>query len=81
MVQENNLDKNYEFFIKHRKELCDKYLNKYVIIKDEKIVGTYETFEEALEKAKDIEAGTYIIQKCEENEEVQTFHTRVRFNA
>ncbi|MBO4293410.1 MAG: hypothetical protein J5881_03370 [Clostridia bacterium] len=77
---ESSQDKNYEYYILNKKELCKKYLNRYLIIKDESVVGAYETFEEALKEAKNIEAGTYIIQKCEKDEEVQIFHTRIRFD-
>lgn len=77
---ESSQDKNYEYYISNKKELCKKYLNKYLIIKDESVVGAYETFEDALKEAKNIEAGTYIIQKCEKDEEVQIFHTRIRFD-
>lgn len=81
MKPNDNSDKNYNYFLTNKKELCKKYLNKYLVIKDEKVFGAYDTFKEALDEVKDIEAGTYIIQKCEKNEEVQIFHTRVRFNA
>lgn len=80
MVPESNLDRNYEYFINNKEELCLKYLNKFLIIKDEKVIGAYETFEEALIEVKNIEAGTYIIQKCEKDEEIQIFHTRIRFD-
>lgn len=80
MIQKNNSDKNYEYFSKNKNELCKKYLNMFLIIKEEKVFGAYETFEEALNAAKNIEAGTYIIQRCEKDEEIQIFHTRVRFN-
>lgn len=80
MIPENNLDKNYEYFIKNKEELCSKYLNKFLIIKDENVIGAYDTFDEALVNAKNIEAGTYIIQKCEKDEEIQIFHTRIRFD-
>lgn len=81
MIQKNNSDKNYKYFLENKQELCKKYLNKFLIIKEEKVFGAYETFEEALNAAKNIEAGTYIIQRCEKDEEIQIFHTRVRFNA
>lgn len=80
MIQKNNSDKNYKYFLENKQELCKKYLNKFLIIREEKVFGAYETFEEALNVAKNIEAGTYIIQRCERDEEIQIFHTRVRFN-
>lgn len=81
MISKNNSDKNYEYFLKNKNTLCEKYLNKFLVIKDESVFGAYETFEEALDVVKNMIAGTYIIQKCEKDEEVQIFHTRVRFNA
>jgi len=81
MDSKNSSDKNYDFYLNNKKELCENYLGKFLIIKDEQVFGAYETFSEALNVAKNIEAGTYIIQKCERDEEIQIFHTRVRFNA
>lgn len=75
------LKNNYNYYLKNKEELCQKYLNKYIIIKDEEVYGAYETMAEAIENAKKIEAGTYIIQRCEKEENIQVFHTRVRFNA
>lgn len=74
------IKENYNYYLENKDSLCSKYLNKYIIIKDKKIYGAYDTMEEAIENAKQIEAGTYIIQKCERKEDVQIFHTRVRFN-
>ncbi|MCI8396814.1 MAG: hypothetical protein HFJ52_03980 [Clostridia bacterium] len=74
------IDKNYKYYTEHQEELFKKHKNKFVIIKDEKVIGVYKTLEEAIQNAKNIEAGTYIIQECLQKKKVQTFHTRVRFN-
>lgn len=74
------LKDNYQYYLDNKEELCKKYLNKYIVIKNEEVIGAFDTMEEAVDNVKDIEAGTYIIQRCENNENVQIFHTRVRFN-
>lgn len=79
-MNEDILKKDFDYYVKNHKEIIQKYLNKYIIIKEEKIVDSYNTFEEALEKAsKKYELGTFIIQKCSENldEQTQIFHSRV----
>lgn len=79
-MNEDILKKDFDYYVKNHKEIIQKYLNKYIIIKEEKIIDSYNTFEEALEKAsKKYELGTFIIQKCSENldEQTQIFHSRV----
>lgn len=80
MNNNENLKKNFDFYLKNHKEIIKKYLNKFIIIKEEEIVDSYDTFEEAAsESAKKYELGTFIIQKCSEdlNETTQAFHSRV----
>lgn len=74
------IDKNYEYYFQHQEEFNKKYNNKYIIVKDEKIYGVFDNLEGAIQEAKKLEAGTYIIQQCAKRKEPQTFHTRVRFN-
>ena len=74
------LKKNYDFYIRNHKEIVSKYLNKFIVIKEEKIVDSYDTFEEAArESAKKYELGTFIIQECSQDldETTQAFHSRV----
>ena len=76
---EEIIDKNYEYYSKNQDELNKKYNNKYIIIKDEKIFGVFDSLPDAIQEAKKLEAGTYIIQQCAKKKEPQMFHTRVRF--
>ena len=74
------LKKNYNYYIQNHDIIIEKYLNKFIIIKDEKIIDSYDTFEEAFEESsKKYELGTFIIQKCTENieEDTRIFHSRV----
>jgi len=58
---------NYSFFKAHFAELLERYSGKYVVIKDEAVIGAYESFDEAyLVTTKKEELGTFIIQQCVE---------------
>ena len=43
------LDKERSFFSQHHDELRSKYPDKFVVVKDESVVGAFPTHEEALE--------------------------------
>lgn len=80
MDNNEELKKNYDYYTKNHDKIVKKYLNKFIIIKDEKIVDSYDTFEEAFKKSSEkYKIGTFIIQKCTENieEDTQIFHSRV----
>ncbi len=77
------VDKNYGYYKTNLEQLRGKYPDKFVVISDEKVIFSDIDFNKAVEYAKKLTPGTYIIQKCETDKEkiVQTFHTRVRFSA
>lgn len=76
------IDKNYEFFKNNKKNINKKFANKYLIISNEEVIFADNSKDKVIEFAKELQAGSYIIQKSELSEEkqTQTFHTRVRFN-
>ena len=78
----NNIEKNYKYFKKNYDELKKKYKGCYVVIKDEEVVFSNKIFEKVINFAKELEAGTYIIQEVKEDFENSTrvFHSRVRLN-
>ena len=84
MIGREEADKNYEWFKEHLSELVKNYEGKYLAIKGRKIIGEYETFNDAWEETLQTnEAGTFIIQLCSEDEEKTgaIFYTnRVSFN-
>ena len=47
-----NLEREFIFFNNKLEELKKDYLNKYIVIKGEKILGVYDDFDEAMEKTK-----------------------------
>lgn len=77
----SDLDKNYKYFKDNYDELKKQYVNKYVVIVDEKVIQSCNDLNEAVEYVKHLEPGKYIVQKVAENPEdlIQTFHSRVRF--
>lgn len=76
------LEKEYKYYQKHQKEFLEKYKDKVLVIKDEDIIGIYDTEEQAYEESvSKHKLGTFLIQKCIPQEEaIQTFHSRVIFN-
>ena len=73
------LEKEYKFFIDHRDEFIKKHKNKYIVIKDEQVLGVYNSINEAaIATTKDHPLGTFIIQQCiPADQSVQYFHSRV----
>ena len=74
------LKEDFNYYVQNHKEIVKKYLNKYIVIKEQSIVDSYDTFEEAVsESSKKYDLGTFIIQNCSEdlNELTQVFHSRV----
>lgn len=76
----NNLEKEFQYFLDHQNELVKEYGGKFIVIKDQKVIGVYSTETEAFTEAqKNQELGTFLIQECKPGSEVytQSFHSRV----
>lgn len=76
------LEKVFDFYLTHQNELINKYLNKYLIIKDEQVAVAFDTKEEAYDFATSkFELGTFIIQQCLPGDlgHSQIFHSQVIF--
>lgn len=76
------LEEELDYYIKHQNELVKQYEGKYLVIKNKKIVGAYDSEIEAYNDAKNkFEVGTFLIQPCMPGSEsyTQTFHSRVAF--
>jgi Family of unknown function (DUF5678) len=82
MDVKKNLEKEFKYFLAHQEELVNKYSGKYIVIKDESVIGDYDSEMDAyFETKKKYELGTFIIQKCSPGTEsyTQTYHSRVIF--
>ena len=76
------LKQEFQYYLDHQEELVKKYLNKFLVIKDQK-VGVYDTKQEAYDDATSkYELGTFLIQHCLPGTlgHTQTFHSQVIFN-
>jgi len=74
------LEDAFRFFLDHKTELLAKYNGKVIVIKDNEVIGTYKSEIEAIRvSSQQHKLGTFLVQKCEENSEIPTFHSRVAF--
>ena len=66
---------NYNYFKSNLAELLGRYSNQYIVLKNESVIGYYDSFDEAYERTIKTEAlGTFLIQHCiREEEDVVTF--------
>ena len=74
------LEKEFKYYLAHQDELVKKYDGKFIVIKDNSVIGVFDSELEAIEKtAQEHELGTFLVQKCEPGSEsyTQTFHSRV----
>lgn len=77
-----DLSIEFKFYLSNQKELVEKYRGKFLVIRGEKVVGDFDSFEDALNNSqKEFDLGTFLIQECLPGEEnyTQTFHTRAIF--
>ncbi len=76
------LEKEFKYYIDNQAELVKKYNGKYIIIKANEVVGSFDTEEKAYNFAiGKYELGTFLIQFCSPGNEnySQTFHSRAIF--
>jgi hypothetical protein len=74
------LTKEFEYFKEHQEELIHKYEGRFIVIRNQKVVGDYESEIEAYNSAKEqFELGTFLIQQAVPGTDAytQTFHSRV----
>ena len=56
---------DFQWFKENYEEISRQYGNCYVVIKGQKILGTYPTYAEGVREAKKTEPlGTFIVQQC-----------------
>jgi len=78
----NSLEKEFDYYIAHQEELVKTYKDKCIVLKSEKVIGVYDSIEEAVnETSKTEELGTFLVQRVEPGEDnyTQVFHSRIAF--
>lgn len=76
------LEDDFKYYLAHQAELVEQYEGKYLIIKDQKIIGVYDTQSDAYNSTKkEHEVGTFLIQLCDSGVDSYThnYHSRVTF--
>ena len=74
------LEKEFNFYLENQKDLVSKYNGKFIVLKDQKVIGVYssnsEAYTESLKKEK---LGTFLIQHCLPGQDSysQTFNSQV----
>lgn len=59
------LEKEFRYYIKNQNKLVKQYNNKYITIKNQKVIGIYDSEVEAVqETSKNEPLGTFLVQKC-----------------
>ncbi len=74
------LEAQFQYYLDHQDELVAKYNGRVIVIKDEEVIGVFDDVVEAvIETSKTHEMGTFLVQKCQPELEMVTFHSRIRF--
>lgn len=77
---EDTLLREFEYYKKNKAEYLSKYLNKFVAIKEEELLGVYDNRNEAIsETVKNHEFGTFLVHHVQDKEDVEHFYSRVMF--
>lgn len=59
------LEQEFKYYLDNQEELVKKYDNKFLVIKDSKVIGSYDTKDDAYFETKKVhELGTFLIQFC-----------------
>jgi len=76
------LEKEFKYFLDNKEKLTEQYMNKFIVIVNQEVVGKYDTLEDAYNDSKNkYEIGTFLIQECTPGSEsyTQIFHSRALF--
>ena len=67
------LENDYKWFLHNYNKLYDEYGHSFLVIKNEHVVGSYESFAVAVRSAaKTNDLGTFIVQECNGDESAYT---------
>ena len=77
---EDDLDKQFKFYLDNQDAFVEQYDGKVIVLKNEKVLGAYETELDAVNETRRChELGTFIVQRVSPGDEAYTvtFHSRV----
>ncbi len=75
----SKLENEFNYFLKNKEALFREYPNKFLVIKDEQVIGAYDDQVSAFtQTTQSHKPGTFLIQNTSpESMEPQIFHSRV----
>lgn len=76
------LEKEFKYYLDNQKKLVEQYDGRFIVIKNDKVIGVYDTELDAIEEtSKKKKLGTFLVQKCEPGKDsyTQMYHSRVAF--
>lgn len=76
------LEKEFKYYLENQTELLKKFNGRFIVIKNQDILGDYGSELEALEATKvNHQIGTFLIQKCTPGsiDHTEIYHSRVVF--
>ncbi|MDO8703757.1 MAG: hypothetical protein Q7J84_02300 [Sulfuricaulis sp.] len=82
-MRKSPLADEFQYYLDHQDELVRQYDGKFVVIKNDQILGAYDDELTAVtETQKSEKLGTFLVQKVSggAGDYTQTFHTRVVFS-
>ena len=64
------LQKDFDFYLSHKTDLMKDYYGKFIVIKKEKVLGSYKTEDDAIKDmlGKGYKLGDFIVQIVKEND-------------
>ena len=77
------LEKEFKYYKDHQEEFVKEYNNKYIVIKDDMVLGVYDNELDAYtETKKSHKVGTFLIQHVTAGSAgyTRTFHSRAVFH-
>jgi hypothetical protein len=81
-VMDSPLQREFEYFLKNKDALLEKYNGQVVVIKNQTVLGAYPDVGTAVSETQKSEPiGTFLVQRVEPGDSAytQTFHSRVAF--
>ncbi len=77
---EADLKKEFDYYLKNQESLVEKYTGKILVIKEQQVIGVYDSEKDAIETTTEKhELGSFLVQKCSPGDldYTQIFHSRV----
>jgi hypothetical protein len=75
------IEDDFDFYYNNQEKIANKHLGEYVVIKDARVCGYFDTEDAAFITMKMETPGTFMVKKCQLcGEDIITYHTRrIRF--